>query len=162
MTRLSRSGRYGTPVLGAVCAGLAAVIYFELTGPDLGPSLTAAARTPPPSGKPVSTARTFTVPPMSEYSEVVERPLFDPTRRSSSPSTAEESSTTNLTLIGTVLSGTSRHALIRHMQGSRVERVIEGQNIDGWTVESIEGDRVVLSHDDRRLSLKASARPTKP
>jgi type II secretory pathway component PulC len=160
MSSLLRRGLHGTSVLGVVCACLAGVIYFELTWPDVGPSI-AAATTPAPSRRPASTGRTFAVPPMTEYSEVVERPLFYPTRRSSLPQTVEERSTTNLTLIGTVMSGTTRHALVRHKQGSRVERVIEGQDIDGWTVESIQGDRVVLSHDDRRLSLKASAREAK-
>jgi hypothetical protein len=98
---------------------------------------------------------------MSQYSEVVERPLFYPTRRSLPPIAAEENGSTNLTLIGTVMSGDSRRALIRHKQGSRVERVLEGQDIDGWTVESIQGDRVLLRQRDTRLSLKVSARATK-
>jgi hypothetical protein len=98
---------------------------------------------------------------MSEYSEVVERPLFYPTRRALPPLPTEENGSTNLTLIGTVMSGASRHALIRHKQGSRVERVIEGQDIGGWTVESIQGDRVLLRQRDTRLSLKVSARAAK-
>jgi hypothetical protein len=162
MTSFWKRPLNGTSVLGVVCAFLVGVIYLEFTRPDGRPSLTATANTPPPSERLSAADRAFVAPPISEYSEVVDRPLFYPTRRSSPVSPVEtKGKSTNLTLIGTVVSGTSRHALVRRNPKARVERVSEGQDIDGWTVESIQSDGVVLSQAGARLNLKATAQATK-
>ena len=140
----------------ALCFGLGGVIYVEAQAPS---SVTARAAAPgptlhvPQNGEPANPA--FTSPPLESFAEVVSRPLFVPTRRMTPPPTSATSpSPSGFALVGVVLSNGAAHALIEHGQPERMERLVEGEDIDGWSVESIRLDRVVL----RRAELRADLR----
>lgn len=143
-----------TRVLAALCLAFVAVIAVELAAggssplpPDPSPTRTRAAAPKETAG--------FSLPPASSYDEIVTRPLFSDTRRPSAFSTASADAHPNFVLVGTVLSSTSRDALIRHGQPARVDHVAEGQTLDGWTVQSIEPDRVIFANAGANLEVTA-------
>jgi len=88
----------------------------------------------------------FTMPALATYSEVLSRPLFSPTRRPPSEETPAATVSTSMTLIAIVISPRGSHALVRHGTPPLLDRVVEGQTIDGWTTEAIKFDRVILRH----------------
>jgi hypothetical protein len=139
----------------ALCLGLGGVICREAEAPSTA-SMALAAPSPvhdPPAVGAVDPV--FTVPSVESLAEVVDRPLFSPTRRSTPPpARATSPSPSGLALVGIILSNGAAHALIERGQPARMERIAEGEDVDGWTVESIGLDRVVL----RRAGLRADLR----
>lgn len=101
--------------------------------------------------------------------EILQHPLFSPSRQppDAAPS-AEEAKAEKEPLKppgrleGTAVLPGIREALFER-EGDKPIAVKEGQNIDGWTVTSIEPDRVVLHSDDGEQIVKpandAHARP---
>jgi hypothetical protein len=63
--------------------------------------------------------------------------------------------TAPFTLVGVVLTAKERHALLEHGQPPHLDRVAEGQEVDGWTLEAVQLDRVVLRRGDNRVEVKA-------
>jgi hypothetical protein len=128
--------------LAALCLVLAGVVTTEwLDWEDRAiPAVPALANSPAPSA-----TRNFTMPALATYSEVLSRPLFSPNRRPSEETPAATVST-SMTLIAIVISPRGSHALVRHGTPPLLDRVGEGQTIDGWTTEAIKFDRVILRH----------------
>ena len=165
MKRVRR--RAGAPLLlGALCCALGGLIFFEAEEPVLEPTANAAvqpdrAPAPPPAEEPG-----FTMPPLNAYAEVLARPVFSESRRppSAPAAVAEEPQLSSIRLVGIVVSASARHALIEHGQPQKLERIVPGQEVEGWTVEAINADRVVLRRGDSRIEVKAKdmASPPQP
>lgn len=88
--------------------------------------------------------------PLGRYREVLERPLFSPTRRPAPPP-AEPTATAGPglpTLHGVMLAKGRRIALVGADGTSAPSRVTEGSRIGDWTVEHIEADRIILRAAD--------------
>jgi hypothetical protein len=104
----------------------------------------------------------FVMPALSTYGEVVSRPLFSPTRRPSEDAPAA-TAPTSMRLVAIVIAPRrGPHALIRHGTPPKLDRVVEGQTIDNWTVETIKFDRVVLRSSDGPLELVPVDGPLPP
>ncbi|HYN39884.1 MAG TPA: hypothetical protein VES39_11600 [Rhodospirillales bacterium] len=94
----------------------------------------------------------FELSPSADYVEIVERPLFNPTRKPAPPDEAkpgsgagaEETAATQIALNGIVLVGNRRVALLRFDNDPKVMHVAEGQQAGGWRIEKITADRVTL------------------
>lgn len=145
-------------LLGAFCAVLCAVIVYELVAPD-GPTVASVApplRTPTPAPAPIKT-----MPAMETFAEVVQRPLFSPTRQPAPLQTTPDvgGNVNGFFLTSIVVDGGQRLASIQHGRPPVLSRVIEGQSVEGWTVQSIEADRVVLQRAGAAQELKLKDRP---
>lgn len=101
--------------------------------------------------------------------EILQRPLFSPSRRPPDNAPMDESAKAEKEplklpgrLEGTAILPGIREALFER-EGDKPVAVKEGQNIDGWTVASIQPDRVILRSDDGEQIVKpASDARTKP
>ena len=146
--------------LVSCCLILVLVIAVELIdAPDMkiaaqpvAPALRdGGANLPPP----------FSLAPLQDYAEVVQRPLFSRTRhRAANADEAAPVPAEDMTLVGVVISGAERIALIRSGQNpGKVSRVRYGQEFNGWIVRSIGTDKVVLDKDgdSNALTLRKSA-----
>jgi len=156
-----RASRHAQILLGLACAALAGIIYEELDQPALEPAANAALAPPVirQSATPVA-APSFTMPPLRSYAEVTARPLFAETRRP--PPAAPRGPPAQLssfTLIGIIMSESAGHALIEHGQPPRLDRVVEGQELDGWTIERILPGKVVLRYGSTREDIKPKDKP---
>jgi hypothetical protein len=153
---LSRLGT--SSLLGALCLGLCVLILYEVLGPD-GPTVPQVVprqqtvMPPPPAIK--------KLPPIDTYVEVSQRPLFSPTRLpapvQAAPDTAGNVNGFFLTSI--VLEGDQRSAVILHGRPPVVARVVEGQSVEGWTIQSIQAEHVVLQRGGATQELKLKDRP---
>jgi hypothetical protein len=126
--------------LATLCLVLAGVVATEwLDWQDRTiPLVPAPANAPAPS----ATVK-FTMPALATYSEVLSRPLFSPNRRPSEEAPAVMVPM-SMTLIAILISPRGPHALVRHGTPPQLDRLVEGQTIDGWTTETIKFDRVIL------------------
>jgi general secretion pathway protein N len=146
-----------------LCLGLGGALYLEISQPPV-EALTNAHPVSPAAGQAVPHQSVFVMPPVGTYGEVTERPLFSETRRAPAETAATpvDAPPSDFTLKGIIISTNERHALIEHGQPPSLERISEGQDLEGWTVESILVDRVVLTRADGRLELKAKDVPGLP
>ena len=137
--------RYTGPL--ALAAGLAGILAFELVaGPLFVPEEPQAA---PTVGVISDTASVVPAekPEISNFEEVVSRPLFTQTRRPiprTSESAAPISESLNFDLLGVVISPVGRTALLRPKPSGELLRVVEGQTVEGWEVRAIKPTEIVL------------------
>jgi hypothetical protein len=157
--KLDAAGR----LLLSINAALALLVYVEM---DLTPAdpLASAVAMPSPDLRnvmPQDRGAGFTMPPLEEYGEVVARPPLSPSRRPPSHAPASESAAgpVAFALVGIVLTGNERRVLIEHGDPPRLTRLGEGQEIDGWTIEAILRDRIVMGRSETRAELKLKDRP---
>lgn len=90
------------------------------------------------------------LPPQSDYAELIERPLFNPSRRPHQSSATVLEKTPPLdayVLIGVINDTKGRRALLRDSQ-AQIWMVTSGDDLQGWKVESVLADRVTLSASD--------------
>ena len=95
---------------------------------------------------------------LEDFSEIARRPLFIPSRRPLPPDTEpprpgpRKAERHRFTLKGVVIVADERMAVlvIQRRRSRTVLRVVEGQQIDGWLVEAILPDRVVLQQGETR------------
>jgi len=144
-----------------VCAGLVAILAYELTnGVPLAPTVTAA----PPGAPALEVAERPPLPRAPDAAaveQIAARPLFSDTRRPYQPPAepvVEEAAPEPaqpglpLELAGTYLAGGDRAALLLPAGGSP-EWLRKGQLIEGWRIEDIAQDRVQLRKGNRQQVL---------
>jgi general secretion pathway protein N len=160
---LTPFGRRGaTLLLGVLCCALATIVVLEIgsgAGEATSPSLSAAPLPPLP---PLPAA--FSLPPLARYAEVAERPLFSATRQRPPAEAGQDllGKSSSFVLLGVILSERGRAALVQHGHPSEMARVTEGQAVEGWTVQSILPDRILLQHGATDVELKLKDLPPVP
>lgn len=90
-----------------------------------------------------ATPRLARLPPFADFAATSARPLFSATRRPD-PAAAMLGIDGRYRLMGLVIAGAARHALIAPVAGGRALELGEGEAVEGWTLARIERDRVVL------------------
>ncbi|WP_107852369.1 type II secretion system protein N [Oceanimonas marisflavi] len=101
-------------------------------------------------------------PPLEQFEELLERPLFNATRR---PKAGEDQDDTlsesaaemreKWRLSGVVWENSQPLALFSEREGEGRERLRTGMYLDGnWQLEEITEDSVTLTDDDQRLRLE--------
>ncbi len=151
-------------LLFAICIGLGSLIFTQARDgvplPDLSGTIAApsvVAGETPQNLEPL--------PPIDSFDEVVERPLFFRGRRppdpdAAPPPEAEAAPKADFVLTGLVIvAGKERLALLRPVGSKTVERVHQGQEIEGWRVEAIHADRVVLKKGETVREIRLEDRP---
>ncbi len=131
-----------------VCLALGYVVQDELArGPVLAPVPLDAA--PPEKIAPAPARAVPPVTPIEAFSETLARPLFHASRKpapklaTATPEAAAVDSPA-LKLVGVVIGPEGRSALVRMPSAAELVEVSVGERIDGWRLEAIETDRIVL------------------
>ena len=137
-----------------LCIGLASIVYWQVENPPSFPSGIAATDGPAGPDPTGALQAEFTFPPLAEFSEIVSRPLFSPSRRppeetdDSDTDAAPPPSPSRFILAGVIISAEERMVLLRRVNSTDLIRALLGQEIDGWYVVLIESDRVTLRRGD--------------
>ncbi len=137
-------------LLALACVALAAILGVEAYTPAEPPASSLAAPVAAADHAEDLPARSYESKPLDSYSEIAERPVFSPSRR---PSPAERRSADgggrsghdNLMLAGVIMAADKRLALIETAKTSGVVVVREGQSVEGWTIDAISAEKVVIS-----------------
>lgn len=166
MSANRRRLRAANILLALCCLGLSVLIYRQIER--------ALSAPPPPEARPqvslaaIKRAETraaaddvFHPPPIAAYEEIVARPLFHSTRRPiavrENGRRARAADDTPLHLTGIVTEGGETAAFFRVKGASRMVRVSLGGTVEGWTVEAIDGDSVVVAKKGKRARLTTTA-----
>ncbi len=170
MKSRSRDGARPSALLIGLCLILGGVISLELSfGPSPSAALPIAPGPAPSAAFPIALGPPepavllaadpgFTMKPLDDFSEIARRPLFIPSRRPLPPDTepprpssrSRKAERYRFTLKGVVIVDDERMAVLQRGRGRTVLRAVEGEIIDGWLVEAILPDRVVLRQGETR------------
>jgi len=153
--------------LAVICAALAALIVVTLAVPI-----------PDWQGSPVHLMMhqgreiapdEFQAPPPDSFASIETRPVFSPTRapiHGEEGGAGESGALLDLTLVGVILDGGARFAVLRSPAHPLATAVALGATIDGWQVTLIENDHVVVrgegSEHDLRLNPASAVPPPQP
>ena len=151
---LSRPGTI--TALAALCAVFGGVIYSEASGPVGDDGLPARVTASASERASLPETDGFSPPAAQTYGEITERPLFSPTRRPTPRHTAPDAigAVSSFVFAGSVISRNERVALVQHGHPGKLVRLREGDLLEGWTVVSIEADRIIIEHGSEREELK--------
>lgn len=148
--------------LAALCLALAALFVFEQNAEP------AAAEVPvlrwqPAAPAPLALAPAL--PPSDSFAAIDERPLFNPARKPVQPApdaaaaaAAPPPPPSNVSLIGIIIDGERRIAMLRTPASPLAISVAVGQDVGGWQVSAIEPGRVVLHSGTSDFVLDLNAR----
>lgn len=158
-------------LLTVSAASVAAYIYSEAWRlPEAernGPQTTAAAAENAAETEPGNA----TAPPLQSFSEIVARPLFEPSRRPQRPSPPGQQTvakapasaapsapvSNQFQVMGIVIREGEKAALLKPIgQKGEVMRVKEGQLVSGWKITSITPEAVNILQGDRSEIIKLS------
>jgi general secretion pathway protein N len=152
-------------ILGMLCIAFGVVIYYELgMAGDKTPAaplpVVAGSTVPPLPPQPASS----TLPPIESFAEVTRRPLFSPTRQPPPPEVVKDTqgNSTTIALLGIIISDDGRIALIEYGRPPALARLKEGQAVEGWTLQSILPDRIVLQHGTTEQEVRLKDRAGTP
>ena len=149
-------------LLGAICLGLAALLYHEFNALETSanPEEPAAAR----MVQPLSQEKTFAMAPIEKFSAIIDRPIFSPSRRPATkqPGSEEQQQRSNLALFGIAISAGEQIALVGVERGTGLIRMKKGEAFSGWVLVDIEGNRVLLRKGsvDEALELNYGVPPS--
>ena len=162
MSRSKPHRRRPSLLLIALCLALGWRVWvelgagpYEIVGIAGAPTSTSAA---PAAVAPVETVAAL--PLIDNFAETVTRPLFMPTRRPPEPeeevveATAPTVGRNLFSLLGIVISADERIALVTRRRTGEMLRLVVGQHIDGWRVETIRSDRITLRQGDETEVIK--------
>ena len=124
-----------------------------------------------PAGETAPPPAPFELPPLEQLSEIVERPLFSPTRRMPPPPprvavaapvapVAQAPSGLNepqLRFFGTIRQGGVAAALVTYPGTGEVARLRPGDQVGDWQVLSVDGNHLELGLGEERRSYEIFA-----
>ncbi len=161
--------------LAALCCLLALLVFAETKDPlfientavwlGLVPAdeSTVGSAAPPPAPLLFAARPGRALATVDAFSGIAARTLFNPTRRRIEPPPeimpVPVVKPSSFSLIGVLISDGVRMALIRRSRASDYIRVEEGQEIDGWRIERIVSDRVVIRNGEAREELVLRDQP---
>jgi Tfp pilus assembly protein PilP len=91
------------------------------------------------------------LPPLSTFNDVAQRPLFSPSRRPQAVAATAKLSSASLTLTGIVTEQGKKIALIRMAEQRTEVRVGPGASLNGWQIATIDDRGIDLAHGPRHL-----------
>jgi hypothetical protein len=146
-------------MLFALCGLLGIALIYELFAP-------LREYTPPAQGSThaafaATTPAMYTPPAFETFANIDERSVFNPLRTpiasdSGVTTAAGDALPADLALVGVILDGATKMALLKSSSAPQVVAVPQGGVFEGWQVSSVEPDKVVFAAHGDRQELKLS------
>jgi hypothetical protein len=143
--------------LAALCGLLAIILSWQLLTPSLDRDVPAGAWHP--SGLDVALG-SIPPPPANRFARINERPIFSPTRKPVTPTPKAgeaPASPPDATLIGVIIDGQNRLALVRTSASPLEVSVTVGASLGPWTVTTIEPDHIALRAGTNETEIRLNA-----
>lgn len=160
MMRRSKGKRRAPILLFFLCLFLGIFLYLQASSDRSGPTTIGIAAVKPAKIPALPAAETFSMPPIEDFGETLDRPLFSKIRRPPAPAPdapaqePEKKQKVKVRLAGVIISPEERVALVQEPRAREITRLRVGQEIEGWVLESILADRIVLRFGEVREEVK--------
>jgi hypothetical protein len=141
-----------TRLLVASNVVLLLIVSAELLIPARPASASAAEGNGSNAGLPEFGDTTIAAPPIVQFVDMVERPLFYIDRRMPEPEVEQAAppSPLRLTLEGVAIAGGSRVAVLRNPGGQGLVQLAEGESHEGWTLDSLSSTSATFSRNGKQ------------
>ncbi len=93
----------------------------------------------------------YTAAPVADFSTILERPLFSPTRRPPEEgvvAVAPSEPELQVTLVGVIISSDEQIAIVKLKDTTSFARLSVGDSFQGWVLDSIEPSRISFRRGD--------------
>ena len=136
-----------------LCAGLGYFLYQQTLQPaERVQRLEASASAQAGAVRQEPAQKMAPMPARSQFSQFIERPPFSATRRPPQPRRTavvakpqpQPMPKPRIVLVGTFVNSVSGVAVIQWLGTDKQLRLSLGESLDGWTLESIQRDRILL------------------
>ncbi len=160
MMRRSKKKQRAPVFLFFLCLFLGIFVFLQTTNDRAGPPMIETATIEPAKIPALPAAQAFQMPPIEDFGETLDRPLFSKIRRPPAPEPdapadkPEKKQTVKVRLAGVVISPNERVALVQEPRAREITRLKVGQEIEGWVLEEILADRIVLRFGELREEVK--------
>jgi hypothetical protein len=164
-----------TSWLALLALALGALVVWQSRQAPQPPPTRAAQETPVPAVADSALAADVSPPPLMELTETVERPLFavarrpeqepvEPTSKPEAEKVATPTPPPALRLSAVIIEPDRRQALLIPRDGGAAVRVPQGGEVQGWTLNEVREDAVVLIRGASRheLELRTFEPPPQP
>ncbi len=144
------SGWLAAPFLLGVCIALGAFVYDQARREQPSPAPSAGLGEAPPLAA-LPAQPKYSVAPVSDFSAILERPLFSPTRQPPAEGVAAVAPSEpelQVTLVGVIISSDEQIAIVRLKDATSFARLSVGDSFQGWVLNSIEPSRITFRRGD--------------
>jgi hypothetical protein len=150
-----------------LCVAAALLVYAAVSNPVVPPRRAPASPPSAAAAPPSVEVAQFAAPPLTTLTESVERPLFSAGRRPLAPDQPAAAAATPIkkgefVLVGVSIRTDRRDALLRRNSTGTLAWVGEGDKLEGWTVKTVQPDRVTLEQGSEREELDLWTAENKP
>ncbi len=158
--RRSKKKQRAPLLLFFLCLFLGIFVYLQASNDRAGPPTIETAAIKPAKIPALPAAQAFQMPPIEDFGETLDRPLFSKIRRPPPPEpdapadAPKKKQTVKVRLAGVVISPQERVALVQEPRAREITRLKVGQEIEGWVLEAILADRIVLRFGELREEVK--------
>lgn len=144
-----------------MCGALGYFLYHEVKRqPDEVPRVAADTVQQTSEGSRTQSVQLQSMPPRQQFSQLIARPPFSATRRPPQPRRAavvtkpQPIARPKILLVGTFVNSASGVAVIQKAGVEKQIRLSLGETIDGWKLETILPDRILLKSQDDAFEVK--------
>lgn len=162
MPRGYRRASPATKLWAVVCAGLAVALAFTAWATPEPASHTVRQPAATPVVSPIDAAKAqLALPALAAFAETTARPLFLATR-TAAPQREDGTGPVRAAgrlilgryrLTGVVITPARRSVVLTPVRGGRSRELVRGQDIDGWTLEAVAPDSIVLRSGEVRETI---------
>ena len=155
MNRISLSR--STQILIAANLALVFIVGVELILPAQARTAADAAANSGEAAMPIFGDTTIAAPPIGQFVDMTERPLFFPDRRMPVPEVETAApppppTPLRLKLEGIAIAGGSRVAVLRNLNGNSLVQLAEGESHDDWTLDELTTNSARFSRNGKQAT----------
>lgn len=152
--------------LATACVVVAWMLYNLLSGPGRPKDSAVPAGITLPDPRSLAADLSYTMPPMTKFESILQRPIFSPTRRGvGGTAVVAVSQELDLKITGTVVTDSDRYAMVLPRGGQETVTLREGEDFRGWTVTRVHLKGVVFergaSQEEILMNYEAAPEPVK-
>jgi hypothetical protein len=155
----SGSSRVQNLVLLILCAGVMALalVNWRIMELEPAPPLAVASNVETP-GAPVAGQKPIEPLPLSDFDEIVRRPVFSASRSRFVPTerarTVAGPGSPDIRLAGIAIDTNAKRALLQTAQQPQARWVEQGESIDGWLLQVVREDAVIIASGQQAHELR--------
>ncbi len=173
MNNAARKTQYVQVCLAGLCLAFVLVLIVELNW-NYGQMITKTSVSQP--GKKTRQTTTESIPPsprlIGEFNEIIERPLFmsdrrpfvaantvaAPDKRQADRTVAQE----DFMLSAVIITGEKRIALLQSKKDRKLQKLHQGDELDGWMLKEIQPSEVFLTKGSKTRRLELMIKKSNP